>query len=213
MSAATVYRMIDLIFGGKPGERIKRQRRDFTRIELRTITAMTAEMLKAIQAAWQETAPVSFAWQRVEARPQFVGVLPAQENCVVMHWEVDLGSGDGDEIALCIPSAALDPIYQLREEIQPEEGEELRRLFRRRLQRNLMQLPVTFTVELGQVPMSVGQVRALRVGTVIPLGKRPTDPVVGLLEGIPRFLGMSGTYQGSRAVKIIKVLKKELAHG
>ena len=68
-------------------------------------------------------------------------------------------------------------------------------------------MPVDFTVRLGEVEMPVGRVRSLKVGDVIPLNRRPSDPVVGLVEGLPKFHGVTGVYRGSRAIQITKVLK------
>ncbi|RMF87160.1 MAG: hypothetical protein D6739_02140 [Nitrospirae bacterium] len=211
--AATLYRMIDLIFGGKPTEPVKRKVRDLTRIEARTAAALAREMVAGINQAWGETAPVSFEWRELETRPQFTDCLPPNETCMVMHWEVDLGSGDGDEICLCMPYAALDPIAQLHQEVRSEEGEELRALFRKRLQAGVRELPVTFTARLATVEVPLRVVRGLKVGDLLPLNRRPSDPVVGLLEGVPKYLAVSGTYNGSRAVQILKPVKQEVSHG
>jgi flagellar motor switch protein FliM len=208
VGAQTVYRMIDLIFGGKPSEVVNRSLRDFTRIEMRTVGNVVRDVLKGLTAAWQEIVPVGFEWQRLETRPQFATILPPTEQCVLMQWEVDLGVGDGDQIVLCVPVAALDQMPQLREQIAPEDGEESHARARKRMRANLRQVPLQFTVRLGEVAMPIGRVRALKVGDVIPLGKRPSDPVVGLLEGVPKFHGVTGVYRGSRALQITKVLDR-----
>jgi len=213
MESRTVYRMIDLLFGGKPSETVKLNRRDFTRIEIRTASALAREILGAIGDAWKETAPVTFTWQSMETHPQFAAIMPPAETCMIMHWEVDLGVGDGDEITLCVPYPALDPIGALHDEVHSEEGDELRTLFRRRLTTATRELPVTFTARLANLRVPMRTVRALKVGDVLPLNRRPTEPVVALLEGIPKYLGVSGTYHGSRAVQILKPLKREAYHG
>jgi len=213
MESRTVYRMIDLLFGGKPSEAVKLNRRDFTRIEIRTASSLAREILAAIGEAWKETAPVTFAWQRMETHPQFAGIMPADETCMIMHWEVDLGIGDGDEITLCVPYEALEPIHQLHEEVRTEEGEELRTLFRRRLTAGVRDLPVTLTARLASLRVPLRTVRSLKVGDVLPLNRRPSEPVVALLEGIPKYFGVSGTYHGSRAVQILKPVKHEANHG
>ena len=213
MESRTVYRMIDLLFGGKPSEAFKLNRRDFTPIEIRTASALAREILTAIGEAWKETAPVTFDWQSMETHPQFAGIMPAAETCMIMHWEVDLGIGEGDEITLCVPYEALEPIHQLHEEVRTEEGEELRTLFRRRLTAGVRDLPVTFTARLANLRVPMRTVRSLKVGDVLPLNRRPSEPVVALLEGIPKYLGVSGTYHGSRAVQIIKPVKREADHG
>jgi len=213
MESRTVYRMIDLLFGGKPSEAVKLNRRDFTRIEIRTASALAREILTAIGEAWKETAPVTFDWQSMETHPQFAGIMPAAETCMIMHWEVDLGIGDGDEITLCVPYEALEPISQLHEEVRTEEGEELRTLFRRRLTAGVRNLPVTLTARLANLRVPMRTVRALKVGDVLPLNRRPSEPVMALLEGIPKYLGVSGTYHGSRAVQILKPVKREANHG
>jgi len=208
LGAQTVYRMIDLIFGGKPSEVVNRNLRDFTRIEMRTVANVVRDVLKVVATAWQEIVPVSFAWQRLETRPQFAGVVPPNEQCVLMQWEVDLGVGDGDPLVLCVPAAALEQMPQLREQIEPEDREEHHARARKRMRASLQQVPLQFTVRLGEVAMPIGRVRALKVGDVIPLGKRPSDPVVGLLEGVLKFHGVTGVYRGSRALQITKVLAR-----
>jgi len=213
MESRTVYRMIDLLFGGKPSEAVKLNRRDFTPIEIRTASALARELLTAISEAWKETAPVTFDWQSMETHPQFAGIMPAAETCMIMHWEIDLGIGDGDEITLCVPYEALEPINQLHEEVRTEEGEELRTLFRRRLTAGVRDLPVTLTARLANLRVPMRTVRSLKVGDVLPLNRRPSEPVVALLEGIPKYLGVSGTYHGSRAVQILKPVKREANHG
>jgi len=205
--AQTIYRMIDLIFGGKPSEAINRSARDFTRIEVRTVASIVRELLKGIEEAWQEIVAVNFTWLRLETRPQFAGVIPPSENCVLMQWEVDFGVGDGDQFVLCIPAPALELMPQLRDQIEPEEGEEYRARSRQRIRASLHNVPVDFTARLGEVEMPVGRVRSLRVGDIIPLHRRPSDPVMGLVEGVPKFHGVTGVYRGSRAIQITKVLK------
>lgn len=213
MESHTVYRMIDLLFGGKPSEAVNLNRRDFTRIEIRTASSLAREILAAIGDAWQETAPVTFDWKSMETHPQFAGIMPPAETCMIMHWEVDLGIGDGDEITLCVPYEALEPISQLHEEVRTEEGEELRALFRRRLAAGVRNLPVTLTARLANLRVPMRTVRSLKVGDILPLNRRPSEPVVALLEGIPKYLGVSGTYHGSRAVQILKPVKPEAHHG
>jgi flagellar motor switch protein FliM len=198
--------MIDLIFGGKPSEVVNRNLRDFTRIEMRTVASVVRDVLKGIAAAWQEIVPVGFEWQRLETRPQFAGVLPPNEQCVLMQWEVDLGVGDGDQIVLCVPVAALEKMPQLREQLDREDSDRQHARAHTRMRASLLDVPLTFTVRLGELAMPIGRVRALKVGDVIPLGRRASDPVVGLLEGVPRFHGVTGAYRGSRALQITKVL-------
>lgn len=213
MESRTVYRMINLLFGGKPSEAVNLNRRDFTRIEIRTASSLAREILAAINDAWKETAPVAFEWKSMETHPQFAGIMPPAETCMIMHWEVDLGIGDGDEITLCVPYEALEPISQLHEEVRTEEGEELRALFRRRLAAGVRNLPVTLTARLANLRVPMRTVRSLKIGDILPLNRRPSEPVVALLEGIPKYLGVSGTYHGSRAVQILKPVKPEANHG
>jgi flagellar motor switch protein FliM len=210
MGAQTVYRMIDLIFGGKPSEAISRSAREFTRIEVRTIASIVRELLKGIEEAWQEIVTVNFAWMRLETRPQFAGVIPPSDHCVLMQWEVDFGVGDGDQFILCIPTPALELMPQLRDQIEPEEGEEYRGRSRQRIRASLQDVPVELTVRLGEVAMPVGRVRSLKPGDIIPLNRRPSDPVVGLVEGLPKFHGVTGVYRGSRALQITKALKSSV---
>jgi flagellar motor switch protein FliM len=100
----------------------------------------------------------------------------------------------------------LEQMPQLREQRDPETGEEHHARARQRLRASLQQVPLEFTVRLGEVVMPIGRVRALSVGDVIPIGKRPSDPVVVLVEGVPKFYGVTGVYRGSRALQITKAL-------
>jgi flagellar motor switch protein FliM len=69
-----------------------------------------------------------------------------------------------------------------------------------------MKLPLT--VHLGQVQLTAPQLAELRIGDVVVLHQRTTEPLRAFVSGRPAFLGWPGQMAGKQAFQIEADLAK-----
>jgi flagellar motor switch protein FliM len=109
-------------------------------------------------------------------------------------------------ITVCIPYSTVEPIrsrlYAGFQSDQLEVDHEWMRRFREQLK----DASVEVAVELGRIMIRSGDLLSLAVGDVITLDKDVKDPLVALVEGVPKFKGRPGSSRGNKAFRVEGVL-------
>ena len=124
---------------------------------------------------------------------------------IVIKFEMEMEHAAGT-ITVCIPYSTVEPIrsklYAGFQSDQLEVDHEWMRRFRRQLR----EAEVEITVEVGRTVVDSGRLLRLQPGDVIVLNKDVSDPLVAMVEGIPKFMGRAGVYRGTKAYKVEKLL-------
>jgi flagellar motor switch protein FliM len=201
MDAELVTHMVDLFFGGKNQTHVKIEGRDFTAIERHFIHKVATGALGMLRESWDGVHPITFEYQRTEINPQFAMVIGAADMAVCCKFQVEL-SHNATSMYVVFPYSALEPIKEKLASIFKGEGMVADRLWIRRLRDRVVETPLTLDVELGRTEVPLGEVATWRVGDVVVLPNKVTDPLELVVESVPKFWGYPGQRDGYVAFQV-----------
>jgi len=74
------------------------------------------------------------------------------------------------------------------------------------LKEKLLETRVGLTGEIGRVQLSIGEIMALKAGSVINLGIHRDEPLLVKVEDTPKYRGVPGYRKGNQAIKVTETL-------
>ncbi len=74
------------------------------------------------------------------------------------------------------------------------------------LKEKLMETRVSLKGEVGRVELSINDIMALKVGSVISLGIHKDEPLLVKVEEVPKYRGHPGHRKGNQAIKITETI-------
>jgi flagellar motor switch protein FliM len=200
-----VFTLVECFLGGSSKTRFKIEGRDFTSIERRLIQKVVLMAFQDLEKAWAPVHSVKMHTVRVEINPMFVGIATPNDIMVVSKFQVEMEQADGF-ITVCMPYATIEPIKgKLYSGFQSEQLEMDGR-WATRIQEQLQDMSVNVMVELASTIMSAREVLNLVAGDIIIFDKKVTEPLLGRVEGIPKFNGFAGQFHQSKAFQVKKLL-------
>lgn len=198
-----VFSLIECYFGGKGTEHAKIEGRDFTAIENAMITKVVQACLKDLASAWDRVYQAKMIYIRSEVNPEFAAVALPGDLVIVIRCNVDI-EGVGGNMSLCIPYSTIEPIRnRFYGGLQDRPKED--RNWKMRMGARIRATAVDIVVELGTTQTTAEKLLGLRTGDVIQLEQCVADPLVGKVEGIPKFRGFPGTKKACKALKISRM--------
>lgn len=203
--AATVYMLVDHFFGGAGQTHVKPEGQDFTLIEQRVMKKVMQIGVKNLEKAWEPVQKLVIHPARAEMNPQLASIVLPSDIVIVVTLGVELGNSVGD-IHLCLPYAMLEP---LREKLQVSfqaDFYEVDHGWIKRFSSRLREATVGLSVTLGETRISVEELLGFTTGDVIMLDQATTQPLLGLVEGMPKFLGFPGVSKGSQSFQIQRII-------
>ncbi|MDI6852519.1 MAG: flagellar motor switch protein FliM [Deltaproteobacteria bacterium] len=200
-----VFALVECFLGGNSRNRFKIEGRDFTSIERRLIQKVVLMAFQDLEKAWAPVHLVKMHMVRVEINPMFVGIATPNDIMVISKFQVEMDQVEGF-ISLCLPYATIEPIKgKLYSGFQSEQLEMDRR-WTSRIQEQIQDMPVSVVVELASTTMTAREVLTLAAGDVIVFDKKVAEPLIGRVEGIPKFTGFAGQFHQAKAVQVQKLL-------
>jgi flagellar motor switch protein FliM len=205
LESKLVFNLVETFFGGAGGGEVKIEGRDFTAIEQQLTRKVVMMSLKDMEQAWKPVHELSMVYQRTEINPQFASIVPPSDVVIVVKFELEMEHTAGT-ITVCIPYSTVEPIrsklYAGFQSDQLEVDHEWMRRFRTQLR----DAQVDVTVELGRAMIKSGDLLNLQVGEVLTLDKDVNEPLVAMVEGVPKFRGRAGMHRGNKAFKVERFL-------
>jgi flagellar motor switch protein FliM len=105
-------------------------------------------------------------------------------------------------ITFCIPYSTIEPIKtKLYSGFQSDQLEVDHSWIERFLDR-LKSSEVEMVVELARGRITTKELLDLKVGDILPLGKEVTEPLLGKVQGVPKFLGKGGVCGANKAFQV-----------
>jgi flagellar motor switch protein FliM len=200
-----VFALVESFLGGNSKSRFKIEGRDFTSIERRLIQKVVLMAFQDLEKAWAPVHLVKMHTVRVEINPMFVGIATPNDIMVISRFQVELEQADGF-INLCMPYATIEPIKgKLYSGFQSEQLEMDGR-WTSRIQRQLQDMAVDVVVDLASTSMTAREILNLAAGDIIVFDKKVTEPLVGRVEGIPKFTGFAGQFHQAKAFQVHRLL-------
>lgn len=205
IEAPLVFAFVEFFFGSESARHVKSEGRAFTSIEQRVIRRIVNIALNDLATSWSGIIPIRPEHIGSEMNPQFVTIVTPSEIVikVEIHLEVEDFTG---RLFFCIPYSMIEPIKEkLYSGIQADKFE-IDQRWVARLKEILLDSYVEVVAELGRVEITLKDVKNLRPGSIINLGKSVSDDVIVKVEGRPKFAGMPGYSRGNQAVKIKRII-------
>lgn len=199
-----VFVLVDMFFGGSGQTHVKVEGRDFTFIEQRIVKKIVEMIRVEMEKAWKPVVPIDLAFIRTEVNPQFASIVPPSEIVIVINIRVELESFSGD-IWFCLPYSTLEPIKDKLYAGFQSEQLEIDHRWVARLKHAMEKTHVQLNVQLGKTTIKVKDVTNLKVGDVILLNTEVKDEMELKVEGVTKYYGRPGVYNGKAALKITRV--------
>lgn len=201
LDAATVYLLVDHFFGGAGQTHVKPEGQDFTLIEQRVMRKVMMMGLKDLEKSWEPVQKLVIKPVRSEMNPQLASIVLPADVVIVVTLGIELGNSVGD-LHLCLPYAMLEPIRDRLQVSFQSDFYEVDHGWIRRFASRLKNAPVNISVTLGETELSVKEFMKFAPGYVITLNQSTTQPLTATVEGVPKFLGFTGTSKGMQSFQI-----------
>ncbi len=201
-----IFAMIEKLLGSR--EIHDDVSREFTSIESRIARKIVLRMLTDLREALLRVLEVDVGLTAIEHNPDFTYIMNANDACILLHFEVELGEFTG-QMSVCISLTGLDgevgsegasPYRDAR-----NDGERLEDA--QRLALVLDSTATEVVAELGRIRVGYEEIKDLDVGNVISLRKHLEDPLKVMVGDCPLFLGHMGRFKSKSAVRLTKVLR------
>ena len=202
VESALIYSVVDALLGGrKGGGPTVIDGRGFTGIETGLVARMLNLALADLSAAMQPITTATMALERVETSPRFASIAGATNICTIATLRIDM-DGRGGCINVLLPYATIEPVrYTLSQRFMGETlGPD--NIWGSHMATEIRRTEVSVDVVLGEASLTLGEVQSLAVGGIIPLGKRPDEPLELHVGGIPLARAQIGQRCNNIAVRL-----------
>ena len=168
-------------YGGTAVRPLRRVPGEFTATEQRVIEIISGGLMTAMQNAWKDLTPVSFAIQSHEENMQFASFVDNSETVIVCTFLVQLPGSEPATFDVVYPLQTLKPIASLlRSRVQSEfVTEDLS--WRQKLERAILNIPLVVTAELARPKVSMKNLLNLQDGDTFPM--QVNNGIKVLVEG------------------------------
>lgn len=202
-----VFVVVDNYFGGEGRFYNKIEGRDFTPTEQRVVQMLLQQAFEDITKAWEPVIDLQFSYQNSEVNPHLANIVSPTEVVVVSTFRIDLEGGGGD-FHITMPYSMIEPIRDLLDAGVQSDVSEVDDRWISSLRNEIFEAEIEVKSNLVETQMSIGDVKELEVGDVIPF--EMPEKVVLESEGIPLFRGKVGISSGNVSVKVQEVVKREV---
>jgi flagellar motor switch protein FliM len=207
IEAPLVFAFVEFFFGSDSARYVKSEGRAFTSIEQRVIRRVVNMALNDIATAWSGIIPVRPEHVGSEMNPQFVTIVTPSEIVIKIEIHIEVEDFTG-KLFLCIPYSMVEPIKEkLYSGIQADKFD-IDQRWVARLKEILLDSYVEVVAELGKAEITLKELKELRPGSIINLGKSTGDDLIVRVEGRPKFGGIPGYSRGNQAIKIRRIIQQ-----
>ena len=202
---AFISLLTDAYYGGVI-QSLKPTRTEFTASENRVIEIISARLNESLQLAWRDLVVLTFEHVSHEENMQFAQLVDSEDLVVVCSFMVQIPGTDPASFDLIYPLQTLKPISsQLRSRMQSDFVDD-DHSWRDRLERALLEVPLTVSVHLCEPEIPLKQMMQLKSGDIIPVNLAETVRVQ--IEGQDMFVAQTGNLNGVSAIRIVKSQKR-----
>lgn len=197
-----VFSLVSSIFGGG-SKTFKIEGRDFTKLELRVINDFISIALETFEQVWKEFVDIQIELKSLELNPFLVRIVSSAEKVIVVEMAMDI---DGIEVPFnfCFPQMIFLPVKDIifSETFGVEVSEDWKDL----ILKKLMNVCLTFTLELDKKQMSLENFLNIREGESIILSKSIDSNLDVYIQGKKKFEAKLGKLENKFAASIEKIV-------
>ncbi len=197
LNNSVIFPILEIILGGK-GKASVVVKREITEIEQTLLDGLFRIILADLREAWKGVTTIDFRIEAVATEPQMLQILAPNEAVVAVGIEIRIGDNSGT-MNLAIPSINIkmigqkfDQQWSLRK-TEPTAEEQGRML-------DLVQSArMTLETRLEGPRLMVNDLLKLEAGDILSFDYPVSKPLVGTLNGLPKFNGQVVTTGKKRA--------------
>jgi flagellar motor switch protein FliM len=181
------------------------ERSELTQVERLVLRHLLGLLCEAMASSWRDVLAFRPEVLRFESDPRLAAVAPPSEVAILCPFELT-GTLSG-RFQLVLPYAAVEPRKKLL--ASPPRlgaGADGDARFSAALARELEQVEVEVSAELGRRTMHLSELLALEVGHVLPLPAGTRAPVAVYVEGRLKASGSARVIEGAQVVSLDRPL-------
>lgn len=204
-----VFSVVENFFGGDGKTYTRIEGREFTPTENRVIQLLVKQAFTDLTEAWSAVMAMEFEYLNSEVNPHFANIVSPTEIVVVSKFKIEL-EGGGGHLHVTFPYSMIEPIReQLDAGVQSDRVERDER-WTATLRNQIQEASVDMETELANTVISLRQLMNLKPGDVIPI--QMPRAVELRVEELPLFRGSFGISNGTNAVRITEVIRRNSHH-
>jgi flagellar motor switch protein FliM len=178
------------------------KRNEFTSTEERVIEIVHRGLSEALTLSWSDLMPINISHQGREVNPQFASFVDGTELVIICSFLIQLPDSEAVNLDVVYPLQTLKPIAsQLRSRVQSDGGDD-DVTWREKMERAILDIPLSITALLGEPALSMGQLIRLKEGDVVPV--QINEGVEVRVEDNAMFVAEMGEVAGQVAVNLTK---------
>ena len=209
IESSLIYAVVDALLGGRRGGApLLIDGRGFTSIETNLVARMLQLALSDMSAALAPIAANTMTLERIETSPRFAAIAGTTNICAAATFRVDM-EGRGGKFRVLLPYATIEPVRgRLAQRFM---GEKLGRdgLWEEHMASEIRKTEVAIEVVLGELMMTLHDIRTLHLGQTITLKKRPEEAIDLHCGGITLARAHIGQRCGNVAVRLATDIGKD----
>jgi len=204
-----IFLMVDLFCGGPGNTKFKVEGRDFTSIEQGIVSKVVERALAEMQNAWSNIFEVHAKFDRTEINAQFVSMAHPTEIVVRFNANIEVEGLKG-WVSIVLPYAMIEPLKDKLTKGVIGERREMEKMWKKSIREKITESDVQIRGVLGKMYMDIGSLIKLQKDDVLELGASIDDPLAVEIEGIEKFYGRIGNYQGNKAIQVLGEIEQEI---
>ncbi len=198
---------IDRMFGGVG--RFLEAERELTGIERAVLTKIAMSVFQELEKTWSSVVRMQIRQVSLESNPQFVQIVPPGETVIVISMQVKM-LGNSGLLTICYPYVTLESI--MKDLIgkswvdQSKKGDAELDLTTN--SDNLQEVCADVTAQLGSAQITIRDFVNLKVGDVIQLDQRVSQPLDVYVRGVKKYLARPGIVGKKTGFQVIGPAEK-----
>ena len=194
-----VFLVVDNMFGGDGRFHTRVEGRDFTPTEQRIIQGLLNVIFTEFEKAWKPVFELKLEYIRSEMNSQFANIATPSE--IVVAYTVSLEfSGSTAEMHVCLPYSMVEPIRDVLYSSMQSDHLVSDKRWIGTLTRQLQSANVELVANLGTTEITLGQIRNMQAGDVIPFNIEELITVE--VDHVPVMECRYGLQHGQYALKV-----------
>jgi flagellar motor switch protein FliM len=203
-----LFTVIETVFGGDGNELPFEFERPFSTLELRIAQMMCDQAANALKSAFAAISEVSFKFERIETRMDFVSIGRPSNLAVVAKIALKALERGGDMLVV-IPQSALNPMRQVLARDVSNDVSARDPRWAKQFENEIRRTEVTLRATIEERHFTLADIAGLRVGQVLRLQATPTSRIKLECNDQALFWGQLGQGDGAYTVRIEDLIDQE----
>lgn len=208
LNLSVVYAVLDRLFGGV-GKSLDKVR-ILTEIEEAVFKRVLVKLFDLLKESWFQVVELAPKLELIESNPQFTQIVAPAEMVLLVTFEIKIGEAEGI-LNLCFPYVVLEPVVNklttqswftpIRHESSSEDIISI--------EKKVKNIGIPVISELGETKSSFQEVMNLKIGDIIVLNQKASEPINIKIGNSVKYKGRPGVLGRFKGVVIEEVIQND----